>query len=152
MERGRTEEKRAVKMIKKMGRIDYKRELEALAVLSYKNEVRQPFCDDLATHLLTRLPVPRFFCELHWLVRDGHARLHCHGLSRTRLTGSILGLDARPLAGVRGEGHHGAGAQGVVFHAWAPFHASRSQTSRMSISNRVERSTLADTISYRTFW
>jgi hypothetical protein len=40
MEVGRTEEKRAVKLIKKMDRIDYKRELEALAVLSYRSEVR----------------------------------------------------------------------------------------------------------------
>jgi hypothetical protein len=40
MEVGRTEEKRAVKLFKKMDRIDYKRELEALAVLSYKSEVR----------------------------------------------------------------------------------------------------------------
>lgn len=40
METGRTEDKRAVKKIEKIGRIDYRRELEALAVLSYKNEAR----------------------------------------------------------------------------------------------------------------
>ena len=39
MEAGHSEEKRAVKRIAKIGRIDYKRELEALAVLSYKSEV-----------------------------------------------------------------------------------------------------------------
>lgn len=39
METGRTDEKRAVKSIEKIGTIDYKRELEALAVFSYKTEV-----------------------------------------------------------------------------------------------------------------
>jgi hypothetical protein len=50
MEIGKTEEKRAVKTIKKIGSIDYKRELEALAVLSYKEEVKRPFLGGLANY------------------------------------------------------------------------------------------------------
>jgi len=49
MEAGRTEEKRAVKKIKKIGSIDYERELEVLALLSYKKRVHPPFCDRLTT-------------------------------------------------------------------------------------------------------
>lgn len=45
MEAGRKEEKRATKRIEKAGRIDYERELEALAVLSYKDEVCLPLHD-----------------------------------------------------------------------------------------------------------
>lgn len=51
LEADRTEEKRAVKRIAKIGRIDYKRELEALAVLSYKSEV---YCYSMTI----RLPPP----------------------------------------------------------------------------------------------
>jgi hypothetical protein len=50
MEMGRTEEKPAVKVIKKIGPIDYKRELEALAVLSFRKEVCSSFYDGPANH------------------------------------------------------------------------------------------------------
>ena len=57
MEIGKTEEKRAMKIIKKIGSIDYKRELEALAVLSYKKEVKRPFRGGLI-NLLTDMFLP----------------------------------------------------------------------------------------------
>jgi hypothetical protein len=49
MEAGRTEEKRAVKKIIKISSIDYKRELEVLAALSYKKRVGLQFRDGLMT-------------------------------------------------------------------------------------------------------
>jgi hypothetical protein len=49
IEAGRTEERRAVKKIKKIHSIDYERELEVLALLSYKKRVHRPFSDRLTT-------------------------------------------------------------------------------------------------------
>jgi hypothetical protein len=49
MEAGRTEEKRAVKKIRKIGFVDYKRELEVLAALSYRRRVNLPFNGDSTT-------------------------------------------------------------------------------------------------------
>jgi len=68
MERGRTEEKRAVKMIKKISPIDYKRELEALAVFSFKQEVILLFRHGLATYQLMNFAVPRLVRQLHRMV------------------------------------------------------------------------------------
>lgn len=52
MEAGRTNEKRAVKSIGKIRNIDYKRELEALAVFSYKPEVQPGFCSSCSGFIL----------------------------------------------------------------------------------------------------
>lgn len=67
MEAGRTEERRAVKKIKKLRSIDYERELEVLALLSYRKKVHPLSCDRLDI-LTDHVAVPKFLCELHWLV------------------------------------------------------------------------------------
>jgi hypothetical protein len=59
MEAGRTEERRAVKKIRKIRSIDYERELEVLALLSYRKKVHPLSC-----HRLTTLTDPRRSTEI----------------------------------------------------------------------------------------